>query len=398
MTMKDVSVLQRLFAFILDTLVAGILFFSICIVLAAKGPFFSNKNVVLINSFFLLYTFIDHIYIPHKTGFTFSRWICGYRIIGKDTALNPTFFQCVIRILTLVIIESLLAFYIVSLVTIFFRKDKAAIHDLTSKTRVLRVEKSKKTTIKKIVSLLGLLFLLLFLLVPSIASIIDYIFIQRNENYRENKVISKSVIINKHSNETFYTLHGIPILPTSSSDSLKVYRTSEHIFPGSENYLLKIGEVELIFDIAEMHTLGELLNNGLISRALHFHEVAYKSFAPNVQRYKILNPIDNYVVLGLRFAHAAIACPEDERLLFSAYNNNYFTKYYIKEKEPQKFLLYIEKYDSKSLKTIIVKPRNKIDLSDTNILNAHNDAIKSIIRFGQFTSSEGYENTHILNQ
>jgi uncharacterized RDD family membrane protein YckC len=396
--MADVSVLQRFFAFLVDAFIAGLLLSSLLIVLAAKGPLFTNINLVIIISIFLLYTCIDHIIIPCKTGFTFSRWICGYRIVCKITSLNPTVFQCAIRILTLVIIESLLALSFISLVTIFFRKDKAAIHDLASKTKVVRVINNRNSHIKTIVSLLGLLSLLLFLIAPSIASILDYIFIQRSENYIENKIISKSVITNKHTKETFYALHGIPILPTTSRENLNVYRMKEHLFPDSETYLVKVGEVELIFDIAAILTLGKLLKIEMISHVLNFNDVAYNSFAPIKQRYRIFHPIDSYAVLCLRLVHAAIARPENERLLFSVYNDNYFANYYIKEKRSQTFLLYIEMYDGDSLNAIIVKPKNKIDSSKTHILNAHNEAIKSIIRYGQFTSSEGYKNAHILNQ
>jgi uncharacterized RDD family membrane protein YckC len=396
--MKDVSVLQRFFAFLIDIFIAGLLFCSLLIVLASKGPLFTIINMVIIHSVFLLYTCIDHIYVPSKTGFTFSRWICGYRISNKISALNPTIFQCAIRLLTLVIIESLFALSLISLVTIFFRKDKAAIHDLTSKTKVVRVNNNGHKNIKKIVSILGLLTLSLFLISPAIATLVDRIFIERSNFFLENRAIADSVITNEHSNESFFTLHNVPILPTTSNNTISVYETTEHLYHASEAYLLKIGEAELTFDIVELIALEKLLKIKSISHLLNFNEVAYNSFTSVKQRYGILHPIDSYAVFCLRLIHAATGRSEHRRLLFSTYNDNCFTKYYVYEKNDQKFFLYIEMYDSQTFYGITVKPKNKIDSSQVNTMNAHNGVIRSVIGYGQFSSAEGYEDANIIAQ
>jgi uncharacterized RDD family membrane protein YckC len=134
--MKYVGLSRRLFAYILDGLIYLCLIGLSQIVFGAQSTLFSKTEApapVAISYFiFSILYLIDQIVLPTKYGFTISRWICGYRIKRKDGD-NPTFKQAVIRFFSIWLIE-FLTIGIITFITSIFRKDKAAIHDIISKS------------------------------------------------------------------------------------------------------------------------------------------------------------------------------------------------------------------------------------------------------------------------
>jgi uncharacterized RDD family membrane protein YckC len=134
--MKPVGISRRLFAFILD----GFIFFcflgAIHISLGYQSTFFLESELpdrlwypYLILA--LAYLF-DQIICPVLLGLTFSRWICGYRIKRKD-GRNPSLIHSIVRFLSIWLIE-FLTIGILTFITAPFRKDKATIHDIISRT------------------------------------------------------------------------------------------------------------------------------------------------------------------------------------------------------------------------------------------------------------------------
>ncbi len=103
-----------------------------------------------------------------NTGFTLSRWICGYKIRSKSTKNNPSYLQCITRYFTLLFLEIVAFFSVISLATILFRKDKAAIHDLTSKTEVVRIDSTLTSVTTKVLTVLSIIVASIVLISPSI--------------------------------------------------------------------------------------------------------------------------------------------------------------------------------------------------------------------------------------
>lgn len=90
-------------------------------------PTYLNIAVVVL-AFSLL---VEHIVVLKITGFTFSRYLLGYKLVNVKTNRPPGLFQGVRRMLCYVILSSTLLF-VVSIIMMFIRKDNRTISDLLS--------------------------------------------------------------------------------------------------------------------------------------------------------------------------------------------------------------------------------------------------------------------------
>ncbi|MEJ2183059.1 MAG: RDD family protein [Nitrospirota bacterium] len=88
----------------------------------------------------LLYFFVDQLYLPVRFGTTTTRWMTGYRV-QKTEGGNPGWLRALARVGGIYVLESL-TLGIVTFVTSLFRKDRAALHDLASRTRAVLPEHS----------------------------------------------------------------------------------------------------------------------------------------------------------------------------------------------------------------------------------------------------------------
>jgi uncharacterized RDD family membrane protein YckC len=138
--MTNVPIYKRVLAFILDAMFLFLISIFSTIFAVKTIPTLSFPLELVTSLAIMAYILVDHIIIPHKTGYTASRWLCSYKIQNKNTKEYPSYFQCLGRFLTLIVLEVIAWVSIISLVTSIFRKDNAAIHDLITKTEVFPIK------------------------------------------------------------------------------------------------------------------------------------------------------------------------------------------------------------------------------------------------------------------
>lgn len=242
---KYVGLPRRLIAYSLDYLFYGGIFIYIQYFYLYFETFFPHAYdhpwpLLISESSNLLYIFLafailfDHIGGPVLWGCTFTRWICGYQIKQKNGE-NPNLRKSLVRFFSLWIIETI-SIGLITFITSIFRKDKAAVHDLLSKTRAVFPDKINKYKFLRLVFIvvvpfLSLSFSLNFFLfdIYSIKIMPTKYFIQKN---LQEEIASKS------SNQGAYQFKGISIL--TPTDKSRIHICLREVASDNKYYFLYI--------------------------------------------------------------------------------------------------------------------------------------------------------------
>lgn len=134
---SNVSIWRRLSAFILDSFIALAILIQFSLLIDPHNS--SDLGFTIWLGSIFLYFILDYWLLPNKTGFTTSRWICGYQIL-ESNGLLPRIRTLFKRGITLWLIN-FLTIDLASLLSILFRKDKRAIHDIYSNTKTVHSKK-----------------------------------------------------------------------------------------------------------------------------------------------------------------------------------------------------------------------------------------------------------------
>ncbi len=210
-----VGLLPRILATFLDVFIYYAFLAFIYFSYKNKYEFYSLYDAddptlwLLIYCGLLVFIICDQVLAPVIFGRTFSRWICGYKILNK-LGRYPTLWQSIKRYLSIIFFE----LFFLGLITFFtsiIRKDKAAIHDLIAGTNAVFPDKPqglKKTRVS--IALLVFMLSMMYLFV-NITYLIYEVYIEPTENEAFNYMYPKVIYREKNKSTDFININGIDL-------------------------------------------------------------------------------------------------------------------------------------------------------------------------------------------
>jgi hypothetical protein len=232
--------------------------------------------------------------------------MCGYRIKRKDGG-NPTFGQALIRFLSIMVIE-LFSMGIITFVISIYRKDKAAVHDILSRTYAIFPERGsalKHVRFGITVTLISLGFLIFM---NALTYSIHDVFIKPTKI----KILSKghplypAIRINsQYKIEEGITFQGINLMRKEDGENLHICRDQNHA--ERKKYILQVSQSSFTVEYNEITNLT-LGKKSKLEYMFHFiiksdpfldppPVIAEKIFHYDDMTYPLLSPVNNIALL-----------------------------------------------------------------------------------------------------
>lgn len=226
--MKPVPILKRIIAFAVDSFLLSSILFSSILIYFKIVPIENEANINMFALFiviiFIIYVIIDHILIPSNTGYTLSRWLCSYKIIDKNTGSNPSLLKCTFRYFIFAILEvfTILGGFL-SLVSSFARQDKAAIHDILSKTLVINCSVKSGYRYLKYFGIIVIIVINLQLFSYLVYMVDDVFVYPTMLSYNtKNKLKDVQLINSNDTRSKFYSIGNVPLFEVNVTDEIAV--------------------------------------------------------------------------------------------------------------------------------------------------------------------------------
>ncbi len=141
-SINNVPLLSRVLTLIFDSLFP-LQFFVLSMTFLLFGENWTIQiTIIIFIVMFISIWVLDQIILPRKTGYTFIRYLFGFKIKYIKTNQKIPFLNLFGRGITILILESIIT-SLITLIIILIRKDKRAIHEIVSGTYGKMVSKPK---------------------------------------------------------------------------------------------------------------------------------------------------------------------------------------------------------------------------------------------------------------
>jgi uncharacterized RDD family membrane protein YckC len=272
--------------------------------------------LMIYGGLFVLVIF-DQVFGPVIFGRTFSRWICGYKILNKS-GQNPTLWQSTKRYFSIIIFE-LFFLGLITFISSMIRNDKAAIHDIIAGTNAMYPNKQqglKKIRLSLAVFVVMLSMIYLFV---NISYAAYKIFVEPQEKSASDNNIYPNILYKEKNGSTdFVSIYGVDLFSTNEVDSYSICNNSSNqntklvdLLINNEKFTIEIQKSKGSVPIIEKNLLFEAADNsiGYFERSVNilnyypFHSkinlTAERVVSYSTPQFSVFSPIENFAyILG----------------------------------------------------------------------------------------------------
>jgi uncharacterized RDD family membrane protein YckC len=249
----------------------------------------------------LLY-FADHLIVARLRGQSVAQWVCGYQIVRLDGG-RPTLLQQLVRSTLFGCLGTL------SLVSSMpFRRDRAALHDLLTRTRTLRTTAWPRRRLRRAGLALGAATLSTLYLTTLVEELFGDRIVKREDEWSASPPIETPAL----ALASPVTLPGVAILAAHEDVSTRVCALAE-----PDHYRLEVGseafELTHHYNSAAVFTYGVPEDNWPKSDKWLFqstwdypflpdsHQLAASAVRPGMAPLSVWSPVQNLAYLQAKF-------------------------------------------------------------------------------------------------